>query len=39
MPKLLIGALILIVVVVAVNAVLTQKPNLTVIQGGKAVAG
>ena len=37
MPKLLIGVLVLIVVVVAVNAVLTQsgKPALTVLQGGK----
>lgn len=38
MPKLLIGVLVLIVVVVAVNAVLTQsgKPPLQVLQGGKA---
>lgn len=39
MPKLLIGLLVLIVVMVAVNAVLTQqpaKPALKVMQGGKA---
>lgn len=35
MPKLLVGLLVVIVVVVAVNAVLNQKPNLTVIQGQK----
>lgn len=38
MPKLLLGVLVLIVVVVAVNAVLTQqgRPALKVMQGGKA---